>query len=58
MLSLWLPILLSAVFVFILSGVFHMALPWHINDYKKVPEEDKVRDALRSFASGKMGSGC
>lgn len=58
MLSLWLPILLSAVFVFILSGVFHMALPWHKKDFQKVPEEDKVRDALRSFASGKMGSGC
>lgn len=50
MLSLWLPILLSAVFVFILSGVLHMALPWHKNDFKKVPDEDKVRDALRPCA--------
>ena len=49
MLSLWLPILLSAVFVFVLSGVLHMALPWHKNDFKKVPDEDKVRDALRPF---------
>jgi hypothetical protein len=49
MLYLWLPILLSAVFVFILSGIIHMALPWHKNDFKKVPDEDKVRDALRPF---------
>lgn len=49
MLSLWLPILLSAVFVFVLSSVIHMALPWHKHDFKKLPEEDKVRDALRPF---------
>jgi len=48
-LSLWLPILLSAVFVFVLSGVLHMALPWHKNDYRPAPDEDKVRDALRPF---------
>lgn len=46
---LWLPILLSALFVFILSGILHMALPWHKNDYKTVPDEDKMRDALRPF---------
>src|SRR5258707_326032 len=27
--SLWLPILVSAVVVFIASSVIHMALPWH-----------------------------
>jgi len=26
--SLWLPILLSAVIVFVVSSVIHMALPW------------------------------
>jgi hypothetical protein len=49
MLSLWLPILLSAVFVFVLSAVVHMALPWHKNDFKQMPDEDKVRAALRPF---------
>lgn len=49
MLSLWLPILLSAVFVFVLSGIIHMALPWHKNDFQKLPDEDKVRAALRPF---------
>ena len=45
--ALWLPILLSSVIVFVVSSVIHMALPWHKNDYRKVPNEDKLRDALR-----------
>lgn len=44
---LWLPILLSAVFVFIISSIIHMASPWHKNDYPRVPNEDKVMDAIR-----------
>lgn len=48
--TLWLPILLSSVFVFIVSSIIHMALPWHKNDYPGVPNEDKVMDALRPFA--------
>jgi len=48
--TLWLPILLSAVIVFVASSVIHMALPWHKNDYSKVPNEDKLMDALRPFA--------
>ena len=48
--SLWAPILLSAVIVFIASSVFHMLLPFHRKDYRKVPNEDAVMDALRPFA--------
>src|SRR5690242_14181327 len=48
--SLWLPILLSAVFVFVMSSVLHMMLPWHRTDYAKVPNEDAVSAALRGFA--------
>ena len=48
--ALWLPILLSSVIVFIASSIIHMALPWHKNDYPKVPDEDKVMDAVRPFA--------
>lgn len=48
--ALWLPILLSAVFVFVVSSVIHMASPWHKDDYPKMPNEDKVRDALRPLA--------
>ncbi len=47
--SLWLPILLSAVLVFIASSIIHMVLPYHHNDFKKVPDEDRVMDALRPF---------
>ena len=46
--ALWLPILLSAVIVFVVSSIIHMALPIHKNDYRKLPDEDKVLDALRS----------
>ncbi|MEO8674242.1 MAG: hypothetical protein ABI569_01610 [Casimicrobiaceae bacterium] len=48
--ALWLPILLSTVIVFVASSIIHMVLPWHKTDYPKVPDEDRVRDALRPFA--------
>ena len=44
--QLWLPILLSAVFVFVASSVIHMALPIHRGDCKKLKNEDAVLDAL------------
>jgi hypothetical protein len=46
--ALWLPILVSAVIVFVASSIIHMALPIHKSDYRKLPDEDKVADALRS----------
>ena len=49
--SLWLPILLSAVFVFVVSSIIHMATPWHKGDLRATPNETKVMDALRPFAS-------
>lgn len=48
-LSLWLPILLSAVIVFVASSVIHMVLGYHNKDFAKVPAEDEVMDALRPF---------
>jgi hypothetical protein len=45
--SLWLPILLSALFVFVASSVIHMVLPIHRGDYRKLPQEDRVLDGLR-----------
>ena len=47
LLMLWLPILLSAVIIFIVSSIIHMLSPWHKSDYPKMPDEDKVMDALR-----------
>ncbi len=49
--ALWLPILLSAVFVFILSALVHMVLKYHASDYKKLANEDAVRTAIRSSNS-------
>ncbi len=48
--TLWLPILLSAVLVFVVSSLIHMMTPWHKSDYPKLPNEDRVMDALRPFA--------
>lgn len=48
LLDLWLPILLSAVFVFIASSVIHMALPIHKSDFKKLAGETDVLAAMRA----------
>jgi hypothetical protein len=48
--SLWLPILLSAVIVFVASSIIHMATPWHRGEYGSVPDQDAVMKALRPFA--------
>src|SRR3954467_1921352 len=45
--SLWLPILVSAGFVFVASSVIHMLAPWHKSDYPKMTNEEAVMDALR-----------
>src|SRR5260370_8386361 len=47
--SLWLPIVASAVLVFLASWVVHMFLPHHRSDFAKLPAEDAVLDALRSL---------
>lgn len=47
--SLLLPIFLSAVFVFIASSIIHMALTYHYRDFKRVPEEEKLMNAMRAF---------
>lgn len=48
-LSLWLPIVLSAVLVFIVSSIIHMVLTYHRSDFARLPDEDGVMDALRPF---------
>ncbi len=50
--DLWLPIVLSAVFVFVVSSIIHMVLPIHKSDYKRIPEEEKVMDSLRGLTPG------
>jgi hypothetical protein len=48
LIALWLPILLSAVIVFFASFIIHMVLAYHKSDYRKLPDEDRVTDAMRS----------
>jgi hypothetical protein len=47
--SLLLPILVSAVVVFLLSWLIHMFLKYHNTNFAKLPNEDGVMDALRKF---------
>lgn len=49
---LWLPTVLSAVFVFVASSVVHMVLQWHQADYRKLPDEDGTLEALRRTGVG------
>jgi hypothetical protein len=48
--SLWLPVLLSAVLIFVVSSIIHMVTPWHKGDYNRLAEEDGVMAVLRPFA--------
>lgn len=47
LISLWLPVLLAAVAVFILSSIVHMGPLWHRNDYPALPQEEAVRTSLQ-----------
>ncbi len=49
--ALWLPILLSAVIVFVASSLIHMVLGYHKSDYKKLPNESAV-EGLRGLEPG------
>ncbi|HEY3176936.1 MAG TPA: hypothetical protein VGK94_14370 [Candidatus Polarisedimenticolia bacterium] len=44
--SLWLPVIVSAVVVFVVSSVMHMFLTYHKSDFKPLPNDDGVREAL------------
>ena len=44
--SLWLPILMSGVLVFLVSSIIHMALKYHKNDFAPLPDEEATRAVL------------
>jgi hypothetical protein len=61
--ELWLPILVAALLVFAASSIIHMVLGYHASDMAAVPDEDRVRAALRDasippgdYATPKAGS--
>lgn len=45
--ELWLPIVVSAVFVFIVSSIVHMVLPIHRADFKKLTGETDILAEMR-----------
>ena len=50
--SLWLPIVVSAVLVFVASSVIHMVLGYHRTDMRQVPDEEATQDAFRRLGIG------
>jgi hypothetical protein len=48
LLSLWLPILLSAVIAFVASWLLHMVVGHHRNDMRQLPQEDALLETLRA----------
>lgn len=49
LMDLWAPILLSAVFVFVVSSIIHTALQYHKNDYRQLTDETPIQNALSGF---------
>ncbi len=47
--AFWLPIIVAAVVVFIASSIIHMAPLWHRGECPKIPDQDRLMDALRPF---------
>jgi hypothetical protein len=47
--ALWMPIVLSAVFVFIALSLIHALFGWHKDDMAAVPDEAKVMETLRGL---------
>jgi hypothetical protein len=45
--ALWLPIVLSAVIVFVASSIMHTVLKYHQSDCHQIPDEDKFLALLR-----------
>lgn len=55
-LDLWQPILAAAVLAFIAGSVIWMFMPWHKTDWKKLPDEDGVSDAMRGVPPGQYNT--
>ncbi|HUK73547.1 MAG TPA: hypothetical protein VLW50_33185, partial [Streptosporangiaceae bacterium] len=47
--ALWMPIIVSAMFVFIALAIIHSLLGWHKGDMTNVPGEAKLMDTLRDL---------
>ncbi|MDH3611783.1 MAG: hypothetical protein OEU90_11800 [Gammaproteobacteria bacterium] len=52
LMSLWLPIVVSAGVVFMASSAIWMLLKYHDSDWHKLPDEDAARAALKGTEPG------
>lgn len=52
--ELWMPIVVSAVAVFVVSSILHMVLQYHRADYKRIPNES---EALAGIAKANLAPG-
>lgn len=50
--SLWLPVIVSAVAVWLVSAIVHMVLRYHRADYKQLSDEESVAAAVRKVGPG------
>ena len=50
--DLWLPILVSAVLIWIVSALIWTVLPWHKSDFSKTKDEEGARAALKGLSPG------
>lgn len=50
--TLWQPILASAVLAFAAGAIIWMVMPWHKSDWSKTPDEEAVRAALKGAKPG------
>lgn len=51
--SLWLPILVSSVLVFLVAGLIWTVLPIHRSDWQPVPNEESLLRAIREIGLGR-----
>lgn len=50
--ELWMPIVGSAIAVFVVSAIVWMAMPWHKTDFRKLSNEEGARSAMSGLEPG------
>jgi hypothetical protein len=50
--QLWLPIVVSAVLVFVISAATHMLVPGRVREWGHLTKQDAIQEALRGVAPG------
>jgi hypothetical protein len=53
--SLWLPVVVSAVIVFVASSILHMVIKHHAKDYAPLPNEEAFRKVMQDMNAAGPG---